>query len=82
MAYIRHDKDNNPVSPQPGSTEVTEDYAGWSAVTYDNWNVDYVARDKDGNPRVVGTYQARDKDGNPRTPASYQRHDSNNNPIP
>ncbi len=24
MAYIRHDKDNNPVSPQPGKTTVNQ----------------------------------------------------------
>ena len=46
MAYIRHDKDNNPVSPQPGKTTVNQfsGNEGWSTVTYENFNADYVAR--------------------------------------
>ena len=46
MAYIRHDKDNNPVSPQPGSTTVNylSGNEGWSQVTYKNFNADYQAQ--------------------------------------
>ena len=46
MAYIRHDKDNNPVSPQPGSTTVNQfsGNEGWSQVTYKNFNADYQAQ--------------------------------------
>ena len=46
MAYKRHDKDNNEVSPQPGKTTVNQfsGNEGWSTVTYENFNADYVAR--------------------------------------
>ncbi len=46
MAYVRHDKDNNPVSPQPGSTTVNylSGNEGWSTVTYKNFNADYQAQ--------------------------------------
>ena len=46
MAYKRHDKDNNEVSPQPGKTTVNylSGNEGWSTVTYENFNADYVAR--------------------------------------
>jgi len=83
MSYIRHDKDNNPSSPQPSSNSVTL-YAGtegWSTITYEVWNGDYVPRNVDNTVRTPGTYQARNADNTPRTPAAYQRHDENNNPI-
>ena len=43
MAYIRHDENNNPVSPQPGKTTVNQfsGNEGWSTVTYENFNADY-----------------------------------------
>ena len=46
MAYIRHDENNNPVNPQPGKTTVNQfsGNEGWSTVTYENFNADYVAR--------------------------------------
>ena len=52
MAYVRHDKDNNQVSPQPGSTTVNQfsGNEGWSQVTYKNFNADYQAQ------KVVQTY--------------------------
>ena len=52
MAYVRHDENNNPVSPQPGSTTVNQfsGNEGWSQVTYKNFNADYQAQ------KVVQTY--------------------------
>ena len=43
MAYIRHDENNNPVSPQPAKTTVNQfsGNEGWSTVTYENFNADY-----------------------------------------
>ena len=81
--YKRHDKDNNEVSPQPGSTTVNylSGNEGWSTVTYKNFNADYQARNSDNSARTPGTFQARDKDNNARTPAAYQRHDKDNNPV-
>ena len=83
MAYKRHDKDNNEVSPQPGKTTVNQfaGNEGWSTVTYENFNADYQARNSDNSARTPGTFQARDKDNNARTPAAYQRHDKDNNPV-
>ena len=68
MGYIRHDENNNPVSPQPGVTTVSYlgGTTGWSTVTYENFNTSYVRHDENNNPVGVGT---------------YQRHDENNNPI-
>lgn len=83
MSYIRHDKDNVPVSPQPESTTVTvfDNCEGWTPITYEDYNADYVARNYDNTTRTPGTYQARNSDNTIRTPASYQRHDENNQPI-
>jgi len=83
MSYTRHDKDNNLVSPQPGSTSVTvfDNCEGWSPITYKDWNVGYVARNSDNSVRTPDTYQARNSDNTIRTPASYQRHDINNATI-
>jgi hypothetical protein len=83
MSYTRHDKDNNLVSPQPGSTSVTvfDNCEGWTPITYKDWNVDYVARNSDNSVKTPDTYQARNSDNTTRTPASYQRHDINNAPI-
>ena len=54
MAYVRHDKDNNPVSPQPGSTTVNQfsGNEGWSTVTYKNFNADFQARNADRSART------------------------------
>lgn len=83
MSYIRHDKDNNPVSPQPGSNTVTvfDNCEGWTPIVYEDWNTDYVARNSDNTVRTPGTYQARNSDNTLKTPASYQRHDVNNIPV-
>ena len=83
MAYIRHDENCNPVSPQPGKTSVTQfgGNEGWSSVTYENFNADYQARNADNTPRTPGTYQARNADNTTRTPGTYQRHDENCNPV-
>ena len=83
MSYVRHDKDNNVVSPQPSSTPVTrfDGTEGWSTITYDDWNVDYIARNSNNTSRTPGTYQARNSDNTARTPGTYQRHDKDNDPI-
>ena len=83
MAYIRHDINNDVVSPQPSSVTVNQfsGTEGWSTVTYQDWNTDYVARNVDNTERTPGTYQARNVDNTPRTPSAYQRHDTNNSPV-
>ena len=83
MAYIRHDENNNPVSPQPGKTTVNylSGNEGWSTVTYENFNADYQARNADRSARTPGTYQARNTNNTARTPAAYQRHDKDCNPV-
>ena len=83
MAYIRHDENNNPVSPQPGKTTVNQfsGNEGWSTVTYENFNADYQARNTNNTARTPGTFQARNTDNSPRIPAAYQRHDKDNNPV-
>lgn len=83
MSYIRHDKDNNPVSPQPSANTITlyDDCEGWSDITYKAWNGDYIARNSDNTTRTPGAYQARNSDNTVRTPAVYQRHDMNNQPV-
>jgi hypothetical protein len=83
MSYVRHDTNNNPSSPQPASTTVTvlDNCEGWTPVTYEVWNGDYVARNSDNTVRTPGTYQARNADNTIRTPATYQRHDINNAPV-
>ena len=83
MAYKRHDKDNNEVSPQPGSTTVNylSGNEGWSTVTYENFNADYQARNTNNTARTPATYQARNTNNTTRTPAAYQRHDKDNNAV-
>ena len=83
MSYIRHDKNNNPVDPQPGSTDASDlgGNSGWTEVSYKNFNADYEAHDYLNQDRTPGTYQARNFDNTPRTPAEYQRHDQFNLPI-
>lgn len=83
MAYVRHDSNNEEVDPQPLSNTITlySGTEGWSDISYEVWNGDYVARNVDNSPRTPGTYQARNADNTPRTPGTYQRHDENNNPI-
>ena len=87
MAYVRHDKDNNQVSPQPGKTSVTQfgGTEGWSSITYENFNADYEPRVYNSAagspPRTPGTYQARNTDNSTRNPDPYQRHDINNQDV-
>ena len=83
MAYKRHDKDNNEVSPQPGKTTVNylSGNEGWSTVTYENFNADYQARNADRSARTPGTFQARLSNNNTRTPAAYQRRNSSNSTV-
>ena len=83
MAYIRHDENNNPVSPQPGKTTVNQfsGNEGWSTVTFENFNADYQARNTNNTARTPGTYQARNTNNTARTPAAYQRHDKDCNPV-
>ena len=87
MAYIRHDANNNPVSPQPGVTTVSYlgGTTGWSTVTYEDYNSDYIAYTYNSvagiGTRTPSSYQRHDKDNNPVGVGTYQRHDSDNNPI-
>ena len=83
MAYIRHDKNNNAVDPQPGSTDASDlgGSSGWTEVSYKNFNADYEAHDHLNQDRTPGTYQARHTNNTVRTPAAYVRHDKNNNPF-
>ena len=85
MAYIRHDENNNQVSPQPGKTSVTNlgGSTGWSAITFDNFDTDYTRHDESNNPvGVVSTYQRHDENNNPvGVVSAYQRHDESNNPV-
>ena len=87
MAYVRHDKDNNQVSPQPGSasTSYLGGTTGWSTVTCKDFNVDYIAYTYN-SPAGIGTrtpasYQRYDESNSPVGIGTYQRHDVNNNPI-
>ena len=72
MSYIRHDESNTQDSSQPGVTTVSYlgGQTGWSTVTYQDFNSDYIAYTYNSNAGV-GT----------RTPASYQRHDENNQAV-
>jgi hypothetical protein len=81
--YIRHDKDNNPVSPQPGFSTITrfENNEGWNTIEYQDWNANYIKRDENNNPVGVGTYQRHDENNFPIGVGTYQRHDENNDPI-
>ncbi len=83
MSYIRHDKDCNPVATQPASNTITvfDNCEGWSEITYDVWNGNYVARNSNNTVRTPGTFQARNSDNTIKTPAAYQRHNVNNQPI-
>ena len=83
MAYIRNDINNDPVDPQPASTEVTifDGIEGWTDIIYTNWNGDYVPRNYDNTVRTPGTFQPRNYDNTVRTPVDYQRHDVNNDPV-
>jgi hypothetical protein len=81
--YIRNDENNQPVSPQPGFTTVTQfgGSEGWTTITYEDFNVDYIRRDENNDPIGIGTYQRYDENNNPIGVGTYQRHDENNDPI-
>ena len=87
MSYIRHDKDNNQVSPQPGVTTVSYlgGQTGWSTVTYQDFNSDYIAYTYNSNAgvgtRTPASYQRHDENNQAVGVGTYQRHDSNNDPI-
>ena len=86
MGYIRHDENNNPVTPQPGVTTVSYlgGTTGWSTVTYENFNASYVRHDKNNNPvplNQIGTYQRHNELNQPVGVGTYQRYDENNNPV-
>ena len=83
MVYIRHDENNNPVSPQPGFTTIThfDGTEGWSTITYEDFNADYVRHDENNNPVGVGTYQRHDISNNPVGVGTYQRYDETNTII-
>ena len=83
MAYVKNDKDCDPVDPQPVGNGVNhfDGNEGWATVTYKNWNGDYVAKDYSNNTRTPGTFQARAYNNSTRTPAVYQRHDINNSAV-
>ncbi len=78
--YIRHNENNQPVSPQPGFTTVTQfgGTEGWSAIQYEDFNIDYIRYDEDNNPIGVETYQRHDEDNSPIGVGTYQRHDEDN----
>lgn len=83
MVYIRHDENNQPVSPQPGFTTVThfDGTEGWSTITYEDFNADYVRHDENNNPVGVGTYQRHDISNNSVGVGTYQRYDETNTII-
>lgn len=83
MAYIRHDENNIQVNPQPSSITVNQfsGTEGWSTVTYQDWNADFVRHDESNNVEAVGSYQRHDENNSPVSPGTYQRHDESNNPI-
>jgi hypothetical protein len=83
MSYIRHDKDNVEKETQPSSSSIIlyDGDEGWSTVTYEVWNGDYVARNFDNTEKTRANYQRHDKDNNPLSHSSYQRHDYENNLV-
>ena len=83
MAYQKNDKNNNAVSPQPGSSTVNHfsGNEGWATRIFKNWNADYQARKTDNSTRTPAAFQARLSNNNTRTPAAYQRRNSANNTV-
>ena len=87
MSYVRHDKNNSAVSPQPGSTTVNQfsGSEGWSTVTYKDFNADYVARTYNSaagtGTRNPDDYQRHDKNNSQVNPGTYQRYDKNNSQV-
>ena len=87
MSYIRHDKDNTQDSTQPGVTTVSYlgGTTGWSTVTYQDFNSDYIAYTYNSNAgvgtRTPASYQRYDENNQAVGVGTYQRHDSSNNPI-
>ena len=82
--YIKHDQNNQQVSPQPISISRTQSsaYEGWSTITYYDWNGDYVRHDESNQVGISSSYVRHGENNNPVAVIdSYQRHDENNNPI-
>jgi hypothetical protein len=87
MSYIRHDESNTQDSTQPGVTTVSYlgGTTGWSTVTYQNFNSDYIAYTYNSNAgvgtRTPASYQRHNDSNQSVGVGTYQRHDSSNNPI-
>ena len=83
MPYIRHDKDNNQVDPQPVSIARTffSGNEGWTTVTSYDWSGDYQRHNANNIPVGVGTYQRHNVNNIPVGIGTYQRHSVNNTPI-
>ena len=83
MAYVKNDKDCDPVDPQPVGNGVNhfDGNEGWAIVTYKNWNGDYQSRNNDNSARTPGTFQARANNNSTRTPAAYQRRNTSNTSV-
>ena len=80
--YVRSDLDNQPASPQPGSTQDTSDPGlGWQTTPYKNFSADYVARDVEGNPRTPLPYIPHGENGQIIPVGVYVRMDEENNPV-
>jgi hypothetical protein len=81
--YIRHDENNQQVSPQPGFTTVTQfgESEGWTTLKYEDFNTDYIRHDENNDPIGIGTYRRYDENNNPIGVGTYQRYDENNDPI-
>ena len=80
--YVEHDESNNPVSPQPGSTQDTSDPGiGWQTTPYKNFSADYIARDADNNPRTPLPYVPHGDNGQIIPEGIYVRMDEANDPV-
>jgi hypothetical protein len=81
--YIRHDENNQQVSPQPGFTTITQfgGSEGWTTITYQDFNTDYIRHDQNNDPVGVGTYQKHNENNAPIGVGTYQRYDENNDLI-
>ena len=80
--YERNDDNCDPVVPQPASTPGTPDPgSGWVTQTYVNFNGDYVARDKDNNPRTPESYRRSGEFGQELPVGVYIRHSAQNDAV-
>ena len=80
--YVKYDENNNPVVPQPGSTQDTSDPGlGWQTTPYKNFNADYIARDANDDPRTPLPYIPRGEENQIISKGTYVRMDENNEPV-